>query len=132
MAEQELIPNLQKVLVSADINNNLVRGLRQSCQAIETNFSMTGDQRAALCVLAKDVDDQDYQKLIRALSKDRNVPLLEVDSKTDLGQWSGLCKYDQTETARKIRPCGVLVITVYPADQQAAVEIIQQHLESQS
>ena len=128
MAENQLVPNLQKVLKSAEINNTLVRGLRQSCQAMESNFGEDFSKRAALCVLAKDVNNQDYQKLVRALAKDRNVPLLEVDSKTELGQWSGLCKYDQTETARKIRPCGVLVITQFPADQEAASEIIMQHL----
>ena len=128
MAENQLIPNLQKVLASAEINNCLVRGIRQSCQAMESNFGEDFSKRAALCVLAKDVNNQDYQKLVRALAKDRNVPLLEVDSKTELGQWSGLCKYDQTETARKIRPCGVLVVTQFPGDQEAAAEIIMQHL----
>ena len=102
MAENQLVPNLQKVLASAEINNCLVRGIRQSCQAMESNFGEDFSKRAALCVLAKDVNNQDYQKLVRALAKDRNVPLLEVDSKTELGQWSGLCKYDQTETARRL------------------------------
>ena len=128
MAENELIPNLQKVLASASINNTLVRGLRQSCQAMESNFGEDFSKRAALCVLAKDVDNQDYQKLIRALAKDRKVPLLEVDSKSELGQWSGLCKYDETETARKVRPCGVVVITQFPADQETSAEMIMQHL----
>ena len=128
MAENELIQNLQKVLASAEINNFLVRGIRQSCQAMESNFGDDFSKRAALCVLAKDVNNQDYQKLVRALAKDRNVPLLEVDSRKDLGQWSGLCKYDQTDTARKIRPCGVVVITQFPADQEAAAEIIMQAL----
>ena len=130
MAENELIPNLQKVLASAEINNCIVRGLRQSCQAMESNFGDDFSKRAALCVLAKDVDNQDYQKLVRALAKDRQVPILEVDSKVELGQWSGLCKYDQTDTARKIRACGVLVITQFPADQEASAEIIKQYLAS--
>ena len=128
MAEQELNPNLQKVFLSADMNGFLVRGLRQSCQAIESNFGPSLEERAALCVMAKDVNDQDYQKLIRALCKDRNVPLLEVDTKVELGQWSGLCKYDETQTARKIRPCGVVVVTQFPNDQVASVEIIRQYL----
>ena len=128
MAEQELNPNLQKVFLSADMNGFLVRGLRQSCQAIESNFGVGEEERAALCVMAKDVNDQDYQKLIRALCKDRNVPLLEVDTKVELGQWSGLCKYDETQTARKIRPCGVVVVTQFPNDQVASVEIIRQYL----
>ena len=130
MAEQELVPNLQKVLRSADISQNLVRGLRQTCQAIESDFGNDHNERAALCVLAKDVDDQNYSKLIRALCKDRGVPLLEVDKKVELGEWSGLCKYDQSGTARKVRPCGSLVVTVFPSDQASAVEIIKQHLNA--
>ena len=130
MAEQELTPNLQKILSSADINNNLIRGLRQACKAIESNFGPDFQKRAALCVLAKDVNDDNYGKLIRALCKDRNVPLLEVDKRVDLGQWSGLCKYDETETARNVRPTGVVVVTEFPADQIAAVEIVKQHLQA--
>ena len=44
-----------------------------------------------------------YVKLVEALCKEHNIPLMKVSDKKLLGEWCGLCKYDQEGKARKVR-----------------------------
>lgn len=47
---------------------------------------------AKLCVLARDVDSDEYKTLVTALCKEGNVPLLYIDSREKLGEFVGLAK----------------------------------------
>ena len=83
----ELSPEtLQRILKCGASERKVTRGLNEVARALE--------QRAAVaCFLSSDVKEDQYKKLIEALARDANVPLLKVDSGKTLGQWVGLCKY---------------------------------------
>lgn len=67
-----------------------------------------------LCILAADCDDPKYKKLITALAKQNKIPLITVDSRLELGEWCGLCKYDKANgKARKVRGVSSLAINNY-------------------
>ena len=68
---------------------------------------------AYLVILANDCDDPKYKKLISALAKQNKIPLITVDSKMELGQWLGQCKYDKEGLARKTRGCSSVAIKSY-------------------
>ena len=78
---------LQRILKCGAAERKVTRGLNEVCRGLE--------KRAAVAVfLAGDVKEDQYKKLIEALARDANVPLLKVDSGKTLGQWVGLCKYN--------------------------------------
>lgn len=82
-----------------------------------------------LCILATDCDDPKYKKLITALAKQNKIPLIEVDSRLELGEWCGLCKYDKTNgKARKVRGVSSLAINNY-GEQSEALTIVEQHIK---
>jgi small subunit ribosomal protein S12e len=69
---------------------------------------------AKLCVLAKDVDSDEYKTLVTALCKEGNVPLLYIESREKLGELVGLAKVDREGQVKgKIQKCSVAVITDY-------------------
>ena len=47
---------------------------------------------AKLCVLARDVDSDEYKTLVTALCKEGSVPLLYIDTREKLGEFVGLAK----------------------------------------
>ena len=127
MAENQLDINLQQVIKRAMYEDNLARGLHEVCKALESVNPETG-AGPALCVLAEDCNEAKYKQLIEALCKQKGVDLLKVPSRDTLGEWAGLCKVDATGTARKVRGCSSLVIREFSPNDDAAVNIIKQHL----
>ncbi len=127
MADNQLHQSLQQVIQSAIYENNLARGLHEVCKALECNYTEEG-KSPALCVMAEDCTEAKYKQLIVALCKQKGVSLVKVPSRTLLGEWAGLCKRDPTGTARKIRGCSSLVITQFSKNDEAAVNLIKQHL----
>merc|ERR1712187_363263 len=109
--------SLQKVLTASIFANTIARGLNESCKALEYEHD-SEDRRAVLCVLAKNCQDDGYKKLVAALCKTWKIKLMEVDSREDLGKWSGLYKTDASGTARKIRPCSCAVIRSWPKNEE--------------
>ena len=103
--------------------NNLgcVKGLNQVGKALDR-------KDAYLCILAKDCEDPKYKKLITALAKQNKIPLIEVDSRQELGQWLGQCKYDKEGNARKTKGASSAAIKDYgePSD---ALSFLEQYIK---
>ena len=90
----------------------LVKGLNQVGKALDR-------KDAYLCILAKDCDDPKYKKLISALAKQNKIHLIEVDSRLELGEWLGQCKYDKKGVARKVKGCSSVAIKEYGESSEA-------------
>merc|ERR1711990_1398301 len=84
---------LKQVLKNSRAVDGLVKGLNQVGKSLDR-------KDAQLCILAKDCDDPKYKKLITALAKQSNVPLIEVDSRDELGEWVGQCKYTKDKSGK--------------------------------
>ena len=108
---------IKQVLKTALVNDGLKRGLHESCKVLDK-----GPGR--LCFLAEYCDEPEYKKLVRALCKTRNTPLIMVDKNTDLGEWCGLCKIDQEGKAKKVVKCSCAVITDFGEDTPALAFIM--------
>ena len=124
MAEQYQ-ESLIKLLTTARFEDNLAKGLHESCKAIE---SLYDGNRAALCILAEDCKEEKYKQLVTALCKQNSIPLVKVENRVSLGEWVGLCKFDSTNTARKIRGCSCMVIKRFNERDQADVDLVKQHI----
>ncbi|KAL3288445.1 hypothetical protein HHI36_002890 [Cryptolaemus montrouzieri] len=97
---------LQEVLKNALIGDGVVHGLHESAKALDK-------RQAELCVLAENCDEPMYKKLVSALCAEHQIPLIKVDNNKKLGEWSGLCKIDNTGKARKVVGCSCVVIRDY-------------------
>ena len=92
--------------------SGLVKGLNEVCKALDR-------KEALLCVLAENCADAKYKKLITALCKSNNIPLIEVEKREDLGEWLGQCKYDKSGTARKVRGASSVAVKDYGEESEA-------------
>ncbi|TNV74051.1 hypothetical protein FGO68_gene5848 [Halteria grandinella] len=87
---------IKTVLKKSLANNGVVKALDR--------------KEALLAVLSEDCEDAKYKKLVTSLCKANNIPLLEVEKRSELGEWLSQCKYDKTGVARKIRGCSSAAI----------------------
>lgn len=71
-----------------------------------------------MCVLANNCEEAMYKKLVTGLCAESSIPLIEVDSNKTLGEWSGLCKYDNNGQARKVVGCSCVVVKHFGDDTQ--------------
>ena len=94
--EMSVLDALKDVLKRALIHGGLKRGLREVAKALDS-------RTAKLCCLAKDCDNPEYTKLVRALCEEGGVNLVMVDTGKQLGEWCGLCKIDEEGEATKVR-----------------------------
>ena len=118
-----LMTALKTVIKKSMACDGLVKGLNQVGKSLDR-------KEAHLCVLAKDCDDPKYRKLISALAKQNKIPLIEVESREELGEWVGQCKYDKEGVAKKIRGASSLVIKDWGESSEAHTYIddyIQKH-----
>merc|ERR1711974_527608 len=106
---------LQRLLKCASAERKVTKGLNEVARGLE-------QRHAVACFLAGDVKEEQYSKLIESLARDAQVPLLKVDSGKTLGQWVGLCKYDEEGEVRKVVGCGCVVIKDWPVTAGDAVE----------
>jgi small subunit ribosomal protein S12e len=107
--------DIQQFLKSCANERKATRGLNEVARGLE--------KRNAVCAfLANDVTEDQYKKLIEALCRDANIPLVKVDSAVTLGEWVGLCKYDEEGEARKVVKCGCVAISSWPAMGGEATE----------
>ncbi|KAE9549688.1 hypothetical protein FO519_007095 [Halicephalobus sp. NKZ332] len=103
---------LKRALRSAAVVDGVSRGLHQCVKDL--------DKRTAhFCVFATSCDEPAYEKLVRALCKNHGIPLFEVDSKLELGEWVGQCKYDKEGQARRIVGCTCAVVKAWGRDEEA-------------
>jgi len=103
---------IKTVLKKSLANNGVVKGLNEVVKALDR-------KEALLAVLSEDCEDAKYKKLVTSLCKANNIPLLEVEKRSELGEWLSQCKYDKTGVARKIRGCSSAAIKDYGEDTEA-------------
>merc|ERR1712038_50587 len=103
---------IKSVIKKSQANDGLVKGLNEVCKALDR-------KQAILCVLAQDCDDPKYKKLVTALAKSSNIPLIEVEHRNDIGTWLGHCKYDKDGEARKVKGTSSVAIKSYGEETDA-------------
>ena len=105
----DLTQALQRVVKLGLHQSLLSKGIHEVCKAIET-------KKAKFCVLAENCNENNYKKLVQALCKENDVPLLLVKEAETLGEWIGICKKDSQNNIRKKRKCSSLVIRDFPGE----------------
>lgn len=103
---------LRDVLREGLFVDGLARGIDESARALDR-------KRGKMCVLAKDCEEATYIKLVEALCKEHEVPLVKVDDKKALGEMAGLCKIDKDGKARKVVQCSCVVVQNFGKDTTA-------------
>lgn len=103
---------LRQVLRESLYVDGLARGIDESARALDR-------KKAKMCVLAKDCEEATYTKLVEALCKEQECPLIKVDDKKALGEMAGLCKIDKDGKARKVVQCSCVVIQDFGKDTSA-------------
>ncbi|XP_015364386.1 PREDICTED: 40S ribosomal protein S12 [Diuraphis noxia] len=107
----EMYNLLKEVLKNAQVNGSLLHGIHEGTKALEK-------KQGVLCVLANNCEEAMYKKLVTGLCAENSTPLIEVDSNKTLGEWSGLCKYDNNGQARKVVGCSCVVVKHFGDDTQ--------------
>ena len=69
-------------------------------------------------------DDPKYKKLITALAKANNIPLIAIENRNDIGEWLGHCKYDKEGKARKVKGTSSIAIIDYGEETEALSFVI--------
>lgn len=121
--EMSVLDALKEVLKKAMIHGGLRRGLREVAKALDS-------RQAKLCCLAKDCDNAEYSRLVRALCDDSGVHLLMVDEGKQLGEWAGLCKIDAEGNAVKVVRCSAAAVVEFGEDTHA-LAVLLNYLKNQ-
>lgn len=100
---------LRHVLRESLYVDGLSRGIDEAARALDK-------KRGKLCVLSEDCEEATYKKLVEALCKEHEVPLVKVDDKKTLGEMAGLCKIDKDGNARKVVQCSCVVVREFGKD----------------
>jgi len=112
--ELNLDSAIQRVIKAASYRDNLAKGLHEVCKALDNA------KKPAFCVLADNCDEPQYKKLVEALCKENDVPLIRVPDGKQIGEWIGLCKYDAMMNPRKVRKCSSCVLREFAIEDDAA------------
>lgn len=124
VAEMSVLDALREVLEKAMIHGGLKKGLHECTKNIDLNVTR-------LCCLAKDCENEEYKKLVKALCADRNVHLLMVESGKDLGAWCGLAKLDDDGSIKKAVRTSCAVITDF-GEETRALSVLLDYLQKQA
>ena len=122
--QMSVLDALKEVLKKALIHDGLKKGLHECAKAL--------DRRSArLCCLAKDCENEEYKKLIRALCTEGEVSVIMVDSGKDLGAWCGLAKLDEEGSVKKAVRTSCAVITEF-GEETKALTVLLDYLQKQA
>jgi len=94
---------IQRQLQLSLTQEGLSRGLREVVKAIESSA-------AKACILASDCQNKEYQQLVIALCKNKQIGLIEVPSRKELGLWCGLGKMEEDGKVGKVVGCSSCTI----------------------
>merc|ERR1712194_653559 len=123
-AELSVLDALKEVLKKALIHDGLRKGLRECAKTL--------DRRSArLCCLAKDCENEEYKKLIRALCSEGDGSEIMIDSGKDLGAWCGLAKLNEDGSVKKAVRTSCAVITDF-GEETRALTVLLDYLKKQS
>mmetsp|Transcript_42342 Transcript_42342/g.83156 ORF Transcript_42342/g.83156 Transcript_42342/m.83156 type:complete len:140 (+) Transcript_42342:115-534(+) len=122
--EMSVLDALKEVLKKALIHDGLKKGLHECAKALDK-------RTARLCCLAKDCENEEYKKLIRALASEGDVNLIMVDSGKDLGAWCGLAKLTEEGEVKKAVRTSCAVITEF-GEETHALNILLDYLKKQA
>jgi len=111
---------LKAVLRTSLFHDGLARGLHEAVKALVRDT-------AHLCVLSNSCNEPAYSKLITALCKEHNIPLIKVEDSKTLGEWAGLCKFNVDGKAVKVVGCSCVVVKSWGEDSEAR-QYIQEHI----
>jgi len=112
---------LKSVLRTSLFHDGLARGLHEAVKALDRDT-------AHLCVLSNSCNEPAYTKLITALCKEHNIPLIKVEDSKVLGEWAGLCKYNTDGKPVKVVGCSCVVVKSWGEDSVAR-QFIQEHIQ---
>jgi len=112
--ELDLESAVKRVVKAASFRDNLAKGLHEVCKAIDNA------KKPVLCLLADNCDEPQYKKLVEALCKENDVPIIRVPEGKQIGEWIGLCKYDTMMNPRKVRRCSSCVLKDFAVEDDAA------------
>merc|ERR1711934_967992 len=108
---------IKSVIKKSQANDGLVKGLNEVCKCLDR-------KQAILCVLAEDCNDPKYKKLVSALAKASNIPLIEVEKRDDLGEWLGHCQYDKEGQPKKVKGTSSIAIRHYGEETEALTFVL--------
>ncbi len=121
--ELDISNALKEVLKKALVVDGLRRGLHESVKALDSRTAM-------LCLLAKDCDNDEYVRLVEALCKEGNIPLLMAETGAELCEWAGLAKLNPDATVKKAVKCSVAVVTDF-GEPSPALTFVNNYVKSQ-
>jgi len=113
---------LFRVIQTSLHHDGLARGLHEAVKALDR-------REAHLCVLAANCEEAAYTKLITALCKEHEIPLIKVEDRKTIGEWAGLCVRDAEGKARKVRGASCVVIKSWGEETPARTYILD-HIKS--
>ena len=113
---------LFRVIQKSLHHEGLARGLHEAVKALDR-------REAQLCILAGNCEEAAYTKLITALCKEHEIPLIKVEDRKTIGEWAGLCIRDAEGKARKVRGASCVVIKSW-GEETPARQYILDHIKS--
>lgn len=108
---------LRRVLERALIHNGLRRGLHECAKALDK-------RTARLCLVAKDIDQPEFKRLVHALCDANSIPHMEIATRKELGDLVGLSKIKADGTQGKTVKTSVAVITDFGEDSEALAVLL--------
>ena len=117
---------LRTLITQAQNCDTLFKGLHECCRQIEKG-------KAALCILATDCDSDQYKNLVTFLCKEKDdIPLYKIDSREKLGEFCGLCRYDEeSQEVRRVRKTSVAVIKRLPTQGSTSTKVVLDYIQNE-